>query len=111
MLLLYHIETSAVLTLDDLSALNKHLHSVSPKWHTLGLQLGFSTETLANLVPVDCDPAVRLSKVLATWLQRAHPPTPEALCRALSHVGEQRLAEWLLHRKFNCCHRYAWQIY
>ena len=94
--------TSVVLTPDDLPVLNERLHGVSTKWQAFGLQLGFTTETLANLVPVDCDPAVCLIKVLSTWLQHAHPPTLEALCRALSHatVGEEELAKWLLYRKF-----------
>ena len=91
-----------VLTPDDLSVLNEHLQGVSTKWQAFGLQLGFSTEALANLVPVDCDPAVCLIKVLSTWLQCARPPTLETLCRALSHgtVGEEELAKWLFHRKF-----------
>ena len=91
-----------MLTLDHLSVLNTHLHGVSTKWHAFGLQLGFTSEMLANMVPVDCDPAVRLSKLLSTWLQRANSPTLDTLCNALSHVtvGEEKLAEWLLHRKF-----------
>ena len=91
-----------MLTPDDLSVLNERLQGVSTKWQAFGLQLGFSTEALANLVPFDCDPAVCLIKLLSAWLQRAHPPTLEALCRALSHgtVGEEELAKSLLHRKF-----------
>jgi len=93
-----------VLTLNDLSALNTHLHCVAQKWHTLGLQLGFTTEMLATLVPTSdgsCDPAINLSKVLSTWLQHANPPaTLEVLCSALSHatVGEEKLAEFLYGR-------------
>jgi len=90
-----------VLTLNDLSALNAHLRCVAQKWQTLGLQLGFTTEMLATLVPTSdgsCDPAINLSKVLYTWLQHTNPPaTLEALCRALSHatVGEEKVGEFL----------------
>lgn len=91
-----------MLTLDDLSVLNAYLHDVSTKWHAFGLQLGFTSEMLANLAPVNCAPTVHLSKLLSTWLQRANSPTLDTLCNALSHVtvGEEKLAEWLLHRKF-----------
>jgi len=93
-----------VLTLNDLSALNAHLRCVAQKWQTLGLQLGFTTEMLATLVPTSdgsCDPAINLSKVLYTWLQHTNPPaTLEALCRALSHatVGEEKVGEFLFGR-------------
>ena len=88
--------------------LNTHLRGVSKKWYSLGFQLGFTADELKNLVStvdVNCDPAVYLSKVLFTWLQRTNPnpPTLEALCRALSHerMGEKKLALQLLQRKFN----------
>lgn len=82
--------------------LSRHLHSVSPKWYALGLQLRLSKEMFAKLIPVNCDPAVHLNHVLSTWLQHANPPTLDALCRALSHttVGAEGLAEWLLRRKY-----------
>ena len=88
-----------MLTPNDLSALSAHLRSVSSKWDTLGLKLGFTTEMLAKLVPLNYDPAVHLNQVLSTWLQLANPPTLDALCMALSDatVGEEKLAEWLLH--------------
>ena len=88
--------------------LSRHLHNVSPKWYTLGLQLGVSTEMLTKLIPVKWDPAVRLNQVLSTWLHHANPPTLDALCRALSHkaVGAERVAEWLLRRKFSPTYRY-----
>ena len=91
-----------MLTLDHLSVLNTYLHGVSTKWHAFGLQLGFTSEMLVNLAPANCDSAVHLSKLLSTWLQRPHSPTLDELCNALSHVtvGEEKLAEWLLHRKF-----------
>ena len=99
----YLIATPVILTPNDLSVLNKHLHNISPKWYTLGLQLGVSTEMLTKLIPVKWDSAVRLNQVLSTWLHHANPPTLDALCRALSHktVGAEMLADWLLHRKFN----------
>ena len=91
-----------VLTPDDLSMLNTHLRGVSRKWYSLGFQLGFTADQLKNLVStldVNCEPALYLSKVLFTWLQRANPPTLEELCRALSHerIGEKMLALQLLH--------------
>ena len=97
---------SLVLVPDDLSMLNTHLRGVSKKWYSLGFQLGFTADQLKNLVStvdVNCDPAVYLSKVLFTWLQRANPPTLEELCRALSHerIGEKKLALQLLHSMFN----------
>ena len=102
------IATPLILTPNDLSVLSRHLHSVSPKWYALGLQLGVSTEMLAKLVPVNCDPAFHLNQVLSTWLHHANPPTLDALCTALSHatVGAETLAEWLLRRKFNPTYRY-----
>lgn len=86
--------------------LNTHLRGVSKQWYSLGFHLGFTTDELNNLVStvdVNCDPAVYLSKVLFNWLQRANPPTLEALCRALSHerIGEKKLALQLLHSMFN----------
>ena len=104
----YLIATPVILTMNDLSVLSRHLHSVSPKWYVLGLQLGVSTEILAKLLPVNCDPAVRLNQVLSTWLRCANSPTLDALCRALSHkaVGAERLAEWLLRGKFNPTYKY-----
>ena len=84
--------------------LNTHLRGVSKKWYSLGFYLGFTTDQLDNIistVDVNCDPAIYLSKVLSAWLQRANPPTLEALCRALSHerMGERKLALQLLQRK------------
>ena len=104
----YLIATPVILTPNDLSVLNRHLHSVSPKWYILGIQLGVSTEMLIKLISVNWDSAIRLNQVLSTWLQCANPPTLDALCRALSHkaVGAKRLAEWLLRRKFNPTYRY-----
>ena len=98
-----------MLTLNDLSALNRHLHCIAQKWRALGFQLGFTPEMVAALVPTgegNYDPAVYLSKVLSTWLQQANPPaTLEALCRALSHttVGEEKLAR-SLYGRFNHSH-------
>ena len=94
------------LTSNDLPMLNTHLRGVSTKWYSLGFLLGFTTDQLENIVStvdVHCDPVIYLSKVLSTWLQRANPPTLEALCRALSHerMGERKLALQLLQRKFN----------
>lgn len=96
------IATPIILTTNDLLVLSRHLHNVSPKWYMLGLQLGLSKEMLAKLIPLNCDPAVLLNQMLSTWLQRANPPTLDALCRALSHttVGAEGLAQWLLHRKY-----------
>ena len=104
----YLIATPVILTPNDLSVLNKHLHNISPKWYTLGLQLGVSTEMLTKLIPVKWDSAVRLNQVLSTWLHHANPPTLDALCRALSHktVGAEMLADWLLRRKFNPTYKY-----
>ena len=111
--LLSHIATPIILTMNDLSALSRHLHSVSPKWYTLGLQLGLSKEMLAKLIPVNCDPAVHLNQVLSTWLQCANSPTLSTLCRALSHttVGAEGLAEWLLHRKSTPTYGYLIAMY
>ena len=86
--------------------LNTHLRGVSRKWYSLGFHLGFTADQLKNLVStvgVNCDPAVYLSKVLFTWLQRANLPTLEDLCRALSHerIGEKKIALQLLHSMFN----------
>ena len=97
---------SLVLVPDDLSMLNTHLRGVSKKWYSLGSHLGLTADELHHLVStvdVNCDPAVYLSKVLFTWLQRANPPTLEELCRVLSHerIGEKELALQLLHCKFN----------
>ena len=113
----YLIAIPVILTPNNLSMLSKYLHNVSPKWYTLGIQLGLSKEMLARLVPVNYDPAFHLNQVLSTWLQCANSPTLDALCTALSHatVGAERLAEWLLRRKFNPTYRYllayTWQVY
>ena len=93
-----------LLTMADLQPLTTHLQSLGPKWKRLGLILGLDPEVLAQVSEGEAtsDLLVYLRKMLTIWLQqKGHPPTLEALIRALSHegIGKRNLAQLLQGKK------------
>ena len=88
----------------DLQQLTTHLQSLGPKWKRLGLILGLNPDILSHLSEGEAtsDLLVCLRKMFTMWLQhKGHPPTLEALIKALSSepIGEHNLAQLLQGKK------------
>ena len=72
------------------------LHSASPRWYQIGVQLNVPTHLLKNIQQQHHDPIDCLTELLDKWMKNATDPPPSwrALIDALRAptVGETRLA-------------------
>ena len=75
-------------------------HRMADKWKPLGILLEIPEGTLATIDERKMgDPQQCLLEMLEWWLKRMDPPaTWSAIAEAVRFLGEEQLAEDLLHR-------------